>query len=883
MLSSIRDRLHCNRKIFISLITNKVGHSELDKECGLDMVRFPVYLYNQTKPFLNRLSQSIPFSGRSMLIATLVAATLVSGAKKIGVLQRFELFVFDSLVRLKGDEGHDSRVVIIGITEEDIQQYGHPLSDQKVAQVLEIVQQHNPRVVGLDIYRKTIHPPGRQALERQLARNNVIAITKVGTTGVNDAVLPPDGVPWDRVGFNDLGIDPDGVIRRGLLFVSTPGKPYYSFALRSTLAYLPEQDAAFSYDTRALYINGRPIYRLSHRAGGYEKLDNAGFQTLLRFRSEEEPADQISIKNLLSGNYDPSQLEGKIVLLGSVAPSLKDEFYTPYSAVRDTNFTMSGVVIHAQIISQLLDIAEGRPAQYHFLPVWGEFWWLLAWAALTSLLTWKIRSPGTLVVASFLLILSLFGIGLLSLAQLIWLPIFEPLLGIVVSGGLVIAQKSIYRSTYDSLTDLPGREVFLLHIQRALCNQKSNPVIVAFLDVDRFQIINKSLGHFAGDRVLIAIAKRLRKMLSDYAHIARVGGDEFAILFHKSSQSEVKRLLDDLRSELSAPMMLGKHRLSITASVGLAITQANFGQTPDELLRDAHTAMYRAKALKEAQYQVFSNDMREEAVARLDLESDLIKALEDHEFSLFYQPIIHLESGKISGFEALIRWKQEKRGLISPSDFIPVVEETGMIIPLGQWILKTACQQIRTWNEQYPELSLKMNVNLSRRQFDQTELVPQIEAILSDLSLPGRFLQLEITESMIMRDVEGAHNLMLRLKELGIQLAIDDFGTGYSSLSYLHRFPTDTLKIDRSFVSSMEDSTEDRDIVQTIISLGQKLNMTLVAEGISSSEQLMLLKEANCHYGQGYFFSKPVPADEASRFLAQCSTSQLQYPLQLNH
>jgi len=835
----------------------------------LNMVRSPLKLYTQAKPFFNRLSQSIPFSGRSILIATLVAATFVTGAKKLGGLQRFELFIFDSLVRLKADEGHDSRIVIVGITESDIQNYGHPLSDAKVAAVLEIIQRHNPKVVGLDIYRKTTHPPGRAALNEQLVAENVIAILNVGNNPATDAVPPPDGVPWQRIGFNDLGVDPDGVIRRGLLFVNASDRPYYSFALRTALAYLPSQGNNFSYDEHNLYINDQAIHRLEARSGGYEKLDNRGFQTLLRFRSQTEPADQISIEELFSGNFDPTQLEGKIVLIGSVAPSLKDEFFTPYSANRDNRFTMSGVIVHAQIISQLLDIAEGRPAQYRFLPTWAELIWLLVWATTTSLLTWKIRNPGTLVAASFTFVLALFGLSWLALAELIWLPIFEPLLAIIVAGGLVIAQKSIYRSTYDSLTDLPGREVFLLHIQRALNNQKNNPIIVAFLDIDRFQIINKSLGHFAGDRVLIEISKRLRKMLGDYSQIARVGGDEFAILFHKSSQTEVKALLDEMRSVLSSPLMLGKHRLSITASVGLAITQSNYGQTPDELLRDAHTAMYRAKALKEAQYQVFSNDMREEAVARLDLESDLIKALEDREFSLFYQPIIHLDSGKIAGFEALIRWKQEKRGLISPNDFIPVVEETGMIIPLGEWILKTACHQIKVWNEEFPDHGLKMNVNLSRRQFDQTDLVPQIESILTQLNLPGHLLQLEITESMIMRDVEAAHKLMLKLKALGIQLAIDDFGTGYSSLSYLHRFPTDTLKIDRSFVSSMENSSEDRDIVQTIISLGQKLNMNLVAEGISSSEQLLLLKQANCNYGQGYYFSKPLPAEAAATYLRE--------------
>lgn len=811
----------------------------------------------------------MPFSGRSIIVATLVATTLITGAKKLGGLQRFELFIFDSLVRLKADESQDPRLVIVGITERDIQLYGHPLSDAKVADILGIIQQHDPEVVGLDIYRKTEHPPGHAALQRQLKAANLIAITNVGTDAAIDQVPPPDEVPWQRIGFNDLSIDPDGVIRRGLLFVNAPERPYYSFALRSTLAYLPPDDTSFTHDENALYINGHAIPRLAAESGGYDHADNRGFQTLLRFRSQSAPAKVLSVQDVLEGRFSETQFEDKIVLIGSVAPSLKDEFFTPYSANRENQFKMAGVVVHAQIISQLLDIAEGRAAQYTFLPPIGELLWLAAWAGLTSVLTWKIRRPEMLIVAGIVLSSCLLGLGWIALSELIWLPIFEPIVGIVATGALVIAQKLIYRTTYDSLTDLPGREVFLLDIQRALNNQKTNPVIVAFLDIDRFQIINKSLGHFAGDRVLIEIAKRLRKMLGERGQVARIGGDEFAVLFYNISQAEVKTSLDTMRSLLSSPLMLGRHRLSITASVGLAISQANYGQFPEELLRDAHTAMYRAKALKEVQFQVFSNDMREEAIARLDLESDLIKALEDKEFSLFYQPIVNLKTGKISGFEALIRWNQEKRGLISPDDFIPVVEETGMIIPLGEWILKTACNQIKDWHQQFPDLSLKMNVNLSRRQFDQTDLVSQVEGILSQIDLPGRHLQLEITESMIMRNVEAAHNLMLQLKDLGIQLAIDDFGTGYSSLSYLHRFPTDTLKIDRSFVSSMENSVEDHDIVETIISLGQKLSMKLVAEGIDSYEQLKLLTTAGCDYGQGYFFSKPISAEEATAFLTQ--------------
>ncbi|MBE7385332.1 MAG: EAL domain-containing protein [Leptolyngbya sp. SIO1E4] len=830
------------------------------------MVRSPLRFYNRAKPFIANLFQALPFSRRSILIATLVAVTLVTGAKKLGGLQRFELFIFDCLVRLQDGQGQDPRLVVVGITESDIQDYGWPLSDQKIAVLLDTIQEQQPQVVGLDLYRKTYHPPGRPALEKQFAADNLIAITNVGSGP--QRVPPPDSVPWHRVGFNDLSIDPDGVIRRSLLFVSHPEKPYYAFSLRVALASLPNALGSFEHDSQTLYINGYPIHRLGKQSGGYQTIDDRGFQTLLRYRSSNSPATQISVGEILSGDFDPEQLQGKIVLIGSVAPSLKDEFYTPYSASRDNRFTMSGVVVHAQIISQLLDIAEGRPAQYGFLTPWGEFAWLMGWAAITSLLAWKIRRSGMLILAGTGLFVSLFGISWLSLTQLVWFPLLEPLLGTFVAGGVVIAQKSIYRSTHDGLTELPGREVFLLYIKRALGAQNSKPVIAAFLDVDRFQIINKSLGHYAGDRVLIEIAQRLVKTLGEHAQIARVGGDEFAILFHNSSLTRVKALLDKMRSILSSPLMLGKHRLSVTASVGLAITQTKYCQTPEDLLRDAHTAMYRAKALNEAQYQVFSDEMREEAIARLDLESDLIKALEDDEFSLHYQPIVNIQTGSIAGFEALLRWSQEERGLISPNRFIPIIEETGMIIPLGEWIIKTAFQQIKSWNQQFPNLSLKMSINLSRRQFDQPDLCQKIGATLNQLGISGTSIQLEITESMIMRDFEAAHTLMLKLKELGIQLAIDDFGTGYSSLSYLHRFPTDTLKIDQSFVSRMENSSEDREIVQTIISLGQKLNMNLVAEGISSRQQLNLLKAASCHFGQGYYFAKPLPVQEATALLA---------------
>jgi EAL domain-containing protein (putative c-di-GMP-specific phosphodiesterase class I) len=277
--------------------------------------------------------------------------------------------------------------------------------------------------------------------------------------------------------------------------------------------------------------------------------------------------------------------------------------------------------------------------------------------------------------------------------------------------------------------------------------------------------------------------------------------------------------------------------------------------------------MYRAKAVNEDRYEIFVSTMREEALRRLELESHLLNAFEKQEFLLYYQPIVCLQTRQIIGFEALVRWFRAGEGFVSPAQFIQVTEETGLIINLGQWIFREACDQLRIWQRKFPDHPLKMSINLSRRQFQQADLVSQFAHHLQELRMDGRKIQLEITESMIMRNVEDSRQLMHQLKALGLQLAIDDFGTGYSSLSYLHRFPTDTLKIDQSFVGRMDENWDDREIVHTIVALGRKLGMTLIAEGIESQAQVDMLLAMGCLYGQGYLFSKPLSAADATLLL----------------
>lgn len=827
-------------------------------------------------------ANSLSAGGRIVLLSSLLAMTSVTGLKLLRALEPAEMFTFDQLVKTLPDKDLDSRLTIVGITEEDIQQYGWPLPDRELATLLEILQRHNPTVIGLDLYRSTSRPPGQAALESELEADNLIAIMNVGSSREQGDVPPPPTVPRERVGFNDFPTDSDGIIRRNLLFVGGSEEGYYSFALRVIMKHLNIAPDSFSRDNDALYFDNIMIPALTEGSGGYQSVDSSGYQTLIRYHSRRVPAEQLSISQVLSGRFSHDQIADKIILVGTTAPSLKDHFYTPFSSNQDEEFTMPGVVIHAQMISQLLDVMDHQSALYRSLPPWLEASWLLGWCILSGGVIWINRRPAGFLTSSGLVILALGGVGWLAVSQLVWLPLAEPALGIVATVGTVIAYKLFYRSTHDPLTRLPNREAFMAAIDKALHQTKGKteetPVIVVFMDFDRFKVINESLGHQAGDQVLVMLAQRLRRHLGGDAKLARVGGDEFALLLTGIDAETAGTQMDALQTALSAPLMLNGQKLPSTISMGMAITQTGFDHKPADLLRDAHTAMYRAKALGKSRFEIFAAGMLTEAVNRLQLESDLISALDNQEFLLYYQPIIHLATGHIAGFEALVRWHQKDRGFILPSAFIPAAEESGLIMPLGQWIFEEACRQLRTWHDQFPDLPhLTMSINLSNRQFGQADLVQQIEAAIRETGVRGHCVRLEITESMVMGDVDAAIDLMLRLKSLDLKLAIDDFGTGYSSLSYLHRFPMDTLKVDKSFVGRLEKSLEDQAIIHTILTLGKKLGMEVVAEGVETIEQVEMLNQEQCDYGQGYFFAKPLSQEAALALLQEKCPQQVFY------
>lgn len=433
-------------------------------------------------------------------------------------------------------------------------------------------------------------------------------------------------------------------------------------------------------------------------------------------------------------------------------------------------------------------------------------------------------------------------------------------------------ERLIYDALHDSLTNLPNRVLLMEHIEQSIEIAKRHPdylFAVLFVDLDRFKIINDSLGHVVGDRLLIAIARKLEAIVRSSDTVARLGGDEFIIFLdgikHINNAIEVA---ERISQELRSPFHLADRQVFVTASIGIAFSSPDYYHGND-LLRDADIAMYRAKEKGKARYEIFNRVMYAEAIEQLQLENDLRQALAQQEFVVHYQPIVSLLTDELTGFEALVRWQHPKRGLVSPTEFIPLAEETGLIVSIGEWVLHSACQQMVAWQKKFlSAASLKLSINLSGKQLRETNFIHKIDRILAQTGLRGEVLKLELTESMLMENVEYILNTLYQLRSRKIQLSIDDFGTGYSSLSYLHRFPVNTLKIDRSFVSRIGEKGENLEIVETIVTLAHQLDLQAIAEGVETLQQLEKLKALSCQEAQGYFFSKPLETPFAEALIA---------------
>ena len=437
-----------------------------------------------------------------------------------------------------------------------------------------------------------------------------------------------------------------------------------------------------------------------------------------------------------------------------------------------------------------------------------------------------------------------------------------------------LKERLHHRSFHDSLTGLPNGALLRERLQAAVSQRANNPgalFAVLFLDIDRFKNINDSLGHHEGDQLILAIAQRLQAHVRPHDLVARLGGDEFTILLTDvRSRQEAIDTAERVQRALMVPFKLDSQEIFVTASIGIAIG-GDAELDPQHLLRDADTAMYRAKSRGSGFVEVFDACMHTQAVELLGLETNLRQALGRNELLVHYQPIVALDTGHIAGFEALLRWYSPERGIISPKDFIPMAEETGLIIPIGQWVLKEACAQLVSWrNALAMDAPLSMSVNISARQFSQTDLVDQIAQILEETKLDPHCLKLEITESLLIDNVESTVVMLHKLQNMNVRLCIDDFGTGYSSLSQLYQLPIHTLKVDRAFVNGLTAGSSHGEIVDTIIMLAHNLGMDVIAEGIETQEQFDgrdALRQRGCEYGQGYYFSRPMTAQAAAALM----------------
>ncbi|HYY97974.1 MAG TPA: EAL domain-containing protein [Pyrinomonadaceae bacterium] len=434
-------------------------------------------------------------------------------------------------------------------------------------------------------------------------------------------------------------------------------------------------------------------------------------------------------------------------------------------------------------------------------------------------------------------------------------------------------ERMLHDALHDGLTGLANRALFMDRLGHAVERAKRNrdyAFAVFFLDLDRFKLINDSLGHLAGDRLLVEVGRRLKACMRAGDTVARLGGDEFTILLDDMKDSgDALRMAERAQAQLALPFDLDGHEVFVSASVGIALSAMEYSR-PEDILRDANTAMHGAKSLGKASYKVFDATMHEHARLLLGLETDMRRAAERGEYRLHYQPIVSLETGRMTGFEALVRWQHPRRGLLWPAEFLSLAEETGLVIQIDRWVLREACRQAREWQRRFRfETPLCVSVNLSARHFSAPSLVEHVAEVLEESGLDACCLKLEITESVLMSDADSVTGTLRSLKEIGVELQLDDFGTGYSSLSYLHRFPVDALKIDRSFVGRIGPGGANSELARAIVTMAHSLGMSVVAEGVETEEQSAELRAMACEYGQGHLFSAAVDCEGAEALIAR--------------
>lgn len=819
----------------------------------------------------NTIKARFPWKLSTLLTSTLVL--LICGFRQSGSLEFLELRVFDLMMRWEKIAGKPSsetkvsepRITLVEITESDIQQWQQStFSDRLIAKAIAQLQKNNPKAIGLDIYRDIPQPPGNKELLQELAAENVIAIEHISK---DDGVPAPPNVSPDRVGFNNFLIDNDGRVRRNFMAAKLGKNNVYSFGLQLSKKYLEIDSASLKIEREYLRIDGAFFPALTADAGGYRLRDSDvfGSQVLLQYKPLDSIARQLSITEVVTGEYNPSLIENKVVLIGYTAPSKKDVFSTPNGVTK-----VPGVAIHAQTVNQILGVVMDGQRLFTFLPQWGEIAWIWLWSIAGVMLVWRTKHPLTLLSGFAAITIALIGICFVGFIGAIWLPIVPSIMSLIGSTGIILAHKSFYKSSVDGLTGLPNRERIIKIVQNVLDKSTGSPIAILSIEIDRLKTIEESLGREISQNLTVSAAKRIQKCTRSHDKLARIGDAQFCLFLSALDCKDTAiAIAQRIQTQLEEVFEIESKELIIATNVGIAFYEPETKEKAEDLLRNSNIAKDRASILGKNQHVVFTPRMQTESLAQWELETDLRQAIANNEFQLYYQPIIDFKSGLTSGFEALVRWISPTRGFVSPGEFIPLAEETKLIVPIGDWILRAACRQMHQWHQKFPDYpQLTISVNLSSHQFS-ADLVAQVEQILAETNLAPHCLKLEITESAVMDNVEEAIALLKDLKALGIKLSIDDFGTGYSSLSYLQKFCADTLKVDQSFVRQMDVSDKNIAIVDIIVTLAHKLEMDVIAEGIETETQTRLLKELNCEYGQGYLFAKPLNLEAAEEFIIE--------------
>ncbi|MBD1926777.1 EAL domain-containing protein [Trichocoleus sp. FACHB-90] len=785
-----------------------------------------------------------------------IATLSVAGGSVLGIWQPLEQIAYRGLFHLRGSINWDERVALIVIDDASLRELGRfPWPRKQYTKLLNKLSSAEASVVVMDVLMPESSPDDGELAAAMLRQGRVVLAQGWDATGA--AVLPTPVLRESAIASGHVlnSPDTDGITRK--VKPQAQGVPI-------------------------LGITALRVYSLTKEL---VKLPNMNQPLWVNWPGSMSQMPQYSFASVLQGKVSASVFKGKIVLVGATALAL-DPINTPF----DGHPPASGVHLHATVVNNILQqnylqIVDERSLLISLLlggivlncslSVWNAKQQVIAVASLCSgwvMLSLLVLHTGYLIPIATPLVL--FGLTAISLSV-------QERLKMKAQLQRIEGQQQ-QRQLYDSLTSLPNRALFQERLQLAVERSQEwedDLFAVCLLDLDRFKVINESLGHTVGDQLLVAIAHRLCSIMRPIDTVARLGGDEFTILLEDIHDlSDATRVAEDINSALAAPFHLNGYEIFVTTSIGIAVNSSR-GQeenSKSDLLRDADIALYQAKAQGGGRYVVFDASVQKDAIALLQLETDLrlaIGALINtpstiSQFAVYYQPIVSLSTGKITGFEALVRWQHPRRGIVYPGDFIPVAEETGLIAHLDWWVMGEACRQVRAWQKQFSSNNpLTIGINLSSRQFDQSDMVERIDEIIRDTGLESSSLKLEITETCLLENAEKAIAHFEQLKALGIKLAIDDFGTGYSSLDRLHRLPIDILKIDRSFVNSRSDETDKWEIVRTIIMLARNLGLDVVAEGVETTDQLFQLKQLQCDYGQGYFFSKPVDAMAAEALL----------------